>query len=306
LRGVCGEWSDSIKIMWCHVVKEEMLEQVHSLDLLYEKETTAKLLEFKIKYLVSYATLMRNYFIHMNFEEIIADLMSRDEQRGKQILVVACMIVAPNDLSYPNSVESISEEHINNAIQFLQTERFRHMFTLMCQMDAIPEISLQQMKMIKGDFMEKILVGENVLEQLGNAARLLSSWIDGALEYTILKHEVIVLRLKNNKVLGRIKEISSKWPKKKEFIEGAYKLLLFTKTQRKQINATMKLLKTHYSTSEFLDFRGAINRVLKKWYEQRIQEETSRNKRLRELHDNLTRMKVLKEQEKMQTDPLQD
>jgi hypothetical protein len=42
-----------------------------------------------------------------------------------------------------------------------------------------------------------------------------------------------VLRLKNNKVLGRIKEISKKWPKKKEFIEGAYKLLLFTKTQRK-------------------------------------------------------------------------
>jgi len=68
----------------------------------------------------------------------------------------------------------------------------------------------------------------------------------------------------------------------------------------------MKLLKTHYSTSEFIDFRGAINLVLKKWYEQRIQEETSRNKRLRELHDNLTRMKVLKEQEKMQTDPLQD
>lgn len=51
-----------------------MLEQVHSLDLLYEKETTAKLLEFKIKYLVSYAALMRNYFIHMNFEDIVNDL----------------------------------------------------------------------------------------------------------------------------------------------------------------------------------------------------------------------------------------
>ena len=71
LRGVCGDWSDSIKLIWCHIVKEEMLEQVQSLDLLYEKETTAKLLEFKIRYLVSYATLMRNYFLHMNFEEIV-------------------------------------------------------------------------------------------------------------------------------------------------------------------------------------------------------------------------------------------
>lgn len=48
--------------------------------------------------------------------------------------------------------------------------------------------------------MENIITPE-VLEQLGNGARLLNSWIDGALEYTILKHEVIVLRLKNNKVL---------------------------------------------------------------------------------------------------------
>jgi hypothetical protein len=53
------------------------------------------LLEFKIKYLVSYATLMRNYFLHMNFEDIVTDLFYRDDQRGKQILLVACMIVAP-------------------------------------------------------------------------------------------------------------------------------------------------------------------------------------------------------------------
>ena len=68
------------------------------MDLLYEKETTAKLLEFKIKYLVSYATLMRNYFIHMNFDEIMADLFSRDDFRGKQILLVSCMVVAPTHL----------------------------------------------------------------------------------------------------------------------------------------------------------------------------------------------------------------
>ena len=55
LRAVCTDWSDMIKVVWCQVVKEEMLEQVHSLDLLYEKETTAKMMEFKIKYLVSYA-----------------------------------------------------------------------------------------------------------------------------------------------------------------------------------------------------------------------------------------------------------
>lgn len=48
---------------------------------------------------------------------------------------------------------------------------------------------------------------------------------------------------------------------------------------------------------DFMDFKEAVNRVLKKWYEQRIQEETDKNKRLRTLHDNLTKIKILKEEE---------
>lgn len=51
-----------------------MLEQVQNLDLLYEKETTSKLLEFKLKYLVSYAQLMRNYFVNMVFQDIVTEL----------------------------------------------------------------------------------------------------------------------------------------------------------------------------------------------------------------------------------------
>lgn len=53
-------------------------------------------------------------------------------------------------------------------------------------------------------------------------------------------------------------------------------MLLFTKTQRPQINLTLQLLRER-GMFEFMDFRDAVNRVLKKWYEQRIQEETDRN-----------------------------
>ena len=74
-----------------------MLEQVHSLDLLYEKETTAKLLEFKLKYLVSYATLMNNYFSHMNFNDIVAELMSLGDARADNIMLIASMIVGPQE-----------------------------------------------------------------------------------------------------------------------------------------------------------------------------------------------------------------
>jgi hypothetical protein len=46
---------------------------------------------------------------------------------------------------------------------------------------------------------------------------------------------------------------------------------------------------------QIFDFKEAVNRVLKRWYEQRIQEETERNQTLRLLHDSLTRIKELRE-----------
>jgi len=63
-------------------------------------------------------------------------------------------------------------------------------------MEAIPEVSLQQMKVIKTEMMDRVIT-PTLSDELGNAGRLLSSWLDGILEFTILKHEVIVLRLKN-------------------------------------------------------------------------------------------------------------
>ena len=95
MRGVCGEWSDSVKAVWCQIVKNEMLEQVHSLDLLYEKETTSKLLEFKLKYLCSYRHLMMNYFTHMKFDEISTLLNASENLKARQLVIIGAMIVGP-------------------------------------------------------------------------------------------------------------------------------------------------------------------------------------------------------------------
>ena len=38
--------------------------------MIYEKETTSKLLEFKFRYLKSYTLLMIKYFYHINIEDI--------------------------------------------------------------------------------------------------------------------------------------------------------------------------------------------------------------------------------------------
>lgn len=76
------------------------------------------------------------------------------------------------------------------------SDLFKVKFNQICQMDSIPDVTLAQMKIIKTNLMDA-LITPTLAEELGNAARLLCSWLDGILEFTILKHEVIVLRLKN-------------------------------------------------------------------------------------------------------------
>lgn len=135
---------------------------------------------------------------------------------------------------------------------------------------------------------------------------MLSSWLDGILEFTILKHEVIVLRLKNNKVIDQIKQISKLWPKKKAFIEGAYKILLFTRNSRRQLHYAVQLFRKnedkqlHQVFSEFTDFHMALTKVVRKWYEQRIKDETVQNDKLKTLHVQLTTLVLLKQKQQMQ------
>jgi hypothetical protein len=47
-----------------------------------------------------------------------------------------------------------------------------------------------------------------------------------------------------------------------------------------------------------MNFKIAVNKVVKKWYESRIQEETDRNQKLKQLHDNLLDLKNQREQAK--------
>jgi hypothetical protein len=72
--------------------------------------------------------------------------------------------------------------------------------------------------------------------------------------------------MKHNKVLEKIKLISSSWPKRKEFIEGAYKILLFTKTVKPEVAISMKILK-QFDLFEFMDFDKIQRLVLHKHYE---------------------------------------
>jgi hypothetical protein len=48
-----------------------------------------------LKYLFSYAQLMRNYFINMNFGDICAVLKATNDIRGRQLILICANIVGP-------------------------------------------------------------------------------------------------------------------------------------------------------------------------------------------------------------------
>ena len=62
-----------------------------------------------------------------------------------------------------------------------------------------------------------------------------------------------MLRLKNKRVLEKIQAVSQLWPKKKEFIEGAYKLLLFSKGQRKYAKAALDVFRDNGNSPKVED-----------------------------------------------------
>ena len=70
-----------------------MIGHVQCLDLLYEKETTSKLLEFKLKYLAQYSALLFAYFYNMNFDEVINSIIDQNSHHGLVMILTAVLIV---------------------------------------------------------------------------------------------------------------------------------------------------------------------------------------------------------------------
>jgi len=70
-----------------------MLKQVQSLDLLYERETNSKMLEFKVRYLHSYASLLETYFQNLSFDEMIQQISEYENGVGLPIILITVLIV---------------------------------------------------------------------------------------------------------------------------------------------------------------------------------------------------------------------
>jgi hypothetical protein len=44
---------------------------------------------------------MHNYFIHMNWAEMVSELLTTNDVRGKKLMLIVASVVGPNLISYP-------------------------------------------------------------------------------------------------------------------------------------------------------------------------------------------------------------
>lgn len=111
---------------------------------------------------------MRNYFVNMVFPDISAELVRIDREEGNQdlenlgekLILITCMIVTPtrvNEVGELKQVADITEQHLTKATEIMITDEFSNGFRNMCQMDTIPDINLQQIKLVKTEFIDNIM-----------------------------------------------------------------------------------------------------------------------------------------------------
>ena len=99
--------------------------------------------------------------------------------------------------AFVHTLAEVSEPLMAWCTEFVQSEHFRLKFLQICQVDTIPEVSLAEMKIIKVNLIDGLNMTQNEAHELGNAVTLMCTWLDAILEFTILKHEVTVLRLQS-------------------------------------------------------------------------------------------------------------
>jgi len=44
---------------------------------------------------------MHNYFLHMNWTDMVSELMATNDVRAKKLMVIVASVVGPNLISYP-------------------------------------------------------------------------------------------------------------------------------------------------------------------------------------------------------------
>lgn len=270
VRGVCTEWQEIMKNVWSSKIKDEMIDQVKSLDFIYEKEVYTKTYEFKLKYLMNYRNLLSAYNINANVLTIVKSLLplAMDEYQVKELLKLFFSFTEMN-LAYAiltdenlETNQNLAQTKIEKLENFLNNEENYHSFRL--KIVEFMDIDLmskekEMLNLFKDSFS---LLNKEELENLNENAKLIHSFLQGLIEFHILKYEVKEIRQKIERLIMRIQEETETWPRKKRFFEKAYKFLLFSKSTNVNIRKIMNIYEENKIRHPLVDFNDEALRMI--------------------------------------------
>ena len=219
---------------------------------------------------------MQNYFRQINLGQLaLLFLVNRNEMSDILIHMMACLI-KPD----PQAIElmTIDKLRVMQALDYLQTfeyiyihiyiyiciSRFRLRYEIYCQFESLPLISKQNIIKLKDHFFP--LINEEQIESsFGSLGKLIYSWVEGAIEFGLTKHEILGLKQKFQRADELLKMQSKEWPKVKQFIEGGYKILIFSShIDRKTYMLRDFLFSEGYNLDKFMDFEHQLRIGMKK------------------------------------------
>ena len=245
IRAVSPEWHEMMKNIWGINIKEEMFNQIKNLSFIYEKDALTKAYEFKLQYLVNYRNLLTVYNQNTNVLNIlkscINDYIFSNNNIQKLIeLFFVC-------LQLENGLILIKKEKTNdfllNINNYLDNEN-----TLNEYKNNINELlDIENFNINREDFNQIQtyfnLINKDEIDNLNENSRLMYSFVQGIIEYNLLKCDVKELKNKLEMLFNKIQEETKLWPKRKKFFETAFKFLLFSKSSDEKTKFMISLFK---------------------------------------------------------------
>ena len=153
VRGVNSEWSNIMKNLWCERIKSEMLDQVNSIDFLYEKEVLTKTYEFKVKYLINYKKLFNLYLANIDIVTIIKLVLNLHSDEKVKNLIKSFF----SFLDFNNPIEMIDiNTNLEVLTKYLDDERvviIEKVLHLM-NIDSLHDLNADLLKDFKEEFLK--------------------------------------------------------------------------------------------------------------------------------------------------------
>ena len=263
VRAVTPEWHDMMKNAWGGNIKDEMFNQIRKLSFIYEKDALTKTYEFKVQYLINYRNLLTIFTLNTDILNIVyqsIELVETEEQVRKLLKVFFTVFQMEDETDV---MTNITDENCPVALRELlempeKDEQFKNTVELILDIENI-YTNEEQLHLIQNEFNE---LNKVYLENVSEHCRMIYSFLQGLIEYQLLKINVQELKEKVDNLFIAIQKETQLWPKRKKFFETAYKILLFSKSSNYRINKMIKVFAEFKVKSPLLYYREESFRMI--------------------------------------------